>query len=253
MDWNMVICSVKGHVTYAPDERPLHDRLQAVAPGGPAWRCLRCAVFVPGPPRGAGPADEAPQLLRGPALRDALILRLLAVERLFRGLLFLVLGYAVLRFERSEASLRELFERALPQARSLAQVFAVNLDTSSTVQHLRHVLDAKPHTLTLIAGGLFAYAAVEIVEAVGLWRLARWGEYFALVATAAFLPLEIYELVDRFTVVKIVIFALNVFAVVYLLVAKRLFGLRGGKAAYEAERHSESLLEIERAAAEQTG
>ena len=34
----------------------------------------------------------------------------------------------------------------------------------------------------------------------------------------------------------------------YLLWTKRLFGLRGGHAAFEAERHSASLLEVERAA-----
>ncbi|KJK57274.1 DUF2127 domain-containing protein [Saccharothrix sp. ST-888] len=253
MDWNTAVCALSGHVTYAPDEPALHDRLRAVAPSGPAWRCLRCAVFAPGPPQGSGPADEAPQVLRGPALRDAVILRLLAVERLLRGLLFLVLGYALVRFERSENSLRELFGRALPRAGALAQVFAVNLDTSSTVRHLRHLLDTRPQTLLLVAGGLFAYAAIELVEAVGLWRLARWGEYFAFVATAVFLPLEIYELVDRVTAVKVVIFLLNVFAVVYLLFAKRLFGLRGGKAAYQAARRSGSLLEIERAAAGPAG
>jgi len=40
----------------------------------------------------------------------------------------------------------------------------------------------------------------------------------------------------------------NVAAVVYLVWTKRLFGLRGGHAAFEAERHSVSLLEVEHAA-----
>jgi hypothetical protein len=34
-------------------------------------------------------------------------------------------------------------------------------------------------------------------------------------------------------------------AVVYLLLSKRLFGLRGGKKAYEEQRHESSLLEVE--------
>jgi len=34
----------------------------------------------------------------------------------------------------------------------------------------------------------------------------------------------------------------------YLLFAKRLFGLRGGRRAYDAERHGEQLLEVERSA-----
>jgi hypothetical protein len=38
---------------------------------------------------------------------------------------------------------------------------------------------------------------------------------------------------------------INVAAVIYLLLSKRLFGLRGGKAAYDEERHESSLLEVE--------
>jgi len=37
---------------------------------------------------------------------------------------------------------------------------------------------------------------------------------------------------------------------VYLVVSKRLFGARGGAAAYRAERETESLLEVEAAASE---
>jgi uncharacterized membrane protein (DUF2068 family) len=64
-----------------------------------------------------------------------------------------------------------------------------------------------------------------------------------------FIPVEIYELLERVTWLRVVAFALNVFAVVYILWTKRLFGFRGGRAAFETERHSESLLEVERAAA----
>src|SRR5664280_1117170 len=43
---------------------------------------------------------------------------------------------------------------------------------------------------------LGAYAALEAIEGVGLWLLKRWGEYFAAVATAIFLPLEVRELIS---------------------------------------------------------
>ena len=59
--------------------------------------------------------------------------------------------------------------------------------------------------------------------------------------------MEIYELVERVTWLRVVAFAFNVFAVVYILWTKRLFGFRGGRAAFEAERHSQSLLEVEQA------
>ena len=79
--------------------------------------------------------------------------------------------------------------------------------------------------------------------------MKRWGEYVAVVGTAVFIPLEVYELVERVTWLRVVAFAFNVFAVIYILWTKRLFGFRGGRAAFEAERHSQSLLEVEHAAA----
>ena len=46
---------------------------------------------------------------------------------------------------------------------------------------------------------------------------------------------------------KLAALVLNLFAVLDLLWTKRLFGFRGGRAAFEAERHGASLLEVERA------
>ena len=71
MDWDLRTCARKGHVTYAPDEEQLRAKLTATTPLGEAWRCLRCGSYVLGEPHGHGPADEAPTLLRGRALRSA--------------------------------------------------------------------------------------------------------------------------------------------------------------------------------------
>ena len=55
-------------------------------------------------------------------------------------------------------------------------------------------------------------------------------------ATSSLLPFEVYELTVRLSPLKIVFIALNVAIVLYLLLAKRLFGLRGGAAAEERVR-----------------
>ena len=114
---------------------------------------------------------------------------------------------------------------------------------------IQKALETDRHTLTLISLGVLAYGALELVEAVGLWLMKRWGEYVAVVGTAVFIPLEVYEIVETVTWLKVGALLLNIFAVVYILWTKRLFGFRGGRAAFDAERHSESLLEVERAAA----
>ncbi|MGH3636719.1 MAG: DUF2127 domain-containing protein, partial [Mycobacterium sp.] len=103
-------------------------------------------------------------------------------------------------------------------------------------------------TLALLTLVLAAYATLELVEGVGLWLLARWGEYFAVVATSIFLPLEIHDLTKGITLTRALTFTINVAAVVYLLISKRLFGLRGGRKAYDDERRGEQLIDLERAA-----
>jgi uncharacterized membrane protein (DUF2068 family) len=247
-DWNLRSCGRQGHVTYAPTEEDLASRLHVDTPAGEAWRCLRCGLFVPGEPTGGGPADDAPIVLRGKALRDAFILRLLAAERAIRGLLLVALAYGVYKFNGAQDSLEQVFRTYLPLLRPLADKLGIDLESTGPVKLIEKALNADHSTLELVALGVLAYGLLELLEAVGLWLMKRWGEYVAVVGTAIFIPLEIYEILEKVTWLRIVAFAFNVFAVVYIVWTKRLFGFRGGKDAFEAERHSESLLEVEAAA-----
>ena len=38
MDWSLLGCGAGGHVTFAPDEPGLRDRLGVAVPEGQAWR-----------------------------------------------------------------------------------------------------------------------------------------------------------------------------------------------------------------------
>ncbi|WP_412741969.1 DUF2127 domain-containing protein [Krasilnikovia sp. MM14-A1004] len=216
---------------------------------GAAWRCLRCGDFVLGEPRLAGPAADAPLVPRGRALRDTIILRLLAFERFTKGVLVLAAGYGVIRFRGSRDAIERAFHEDVPLLKPFTDKLGWNLENSAIVETIRHVLEARSDTLLWVAIALIVYAVLQLIEGTGLWLLKRWGEYFALIATSLGLPIEIYELTERLTWFRIAALVINVAAVAYLLVSKRLFGLRGGRAAYEAERHEMSLLEVEHAAA----
>jgi uncharacterized membrane protein (DUF2068 family) len=248
VDWSLLTCARQGHITYAPDEARLRGRLHVPTPAGEAWRCLRCGTYVHGAPHGGGPAEEAPLVLRGRQLRDAFILRFFAVERFVRGLIVVVAAYGVWRFTQSRASIERIFDEEIPLLRPLANQVGWDLDHSKIIQTIRDLFELKASTLTWVAIGLLGYAAIEIVEAVGLWMLKRWGEYFAVVATSFGLPIEIYELIERVTVVRIGALIINLGLVAYIVITKRLFGVRGGKKAHEAERHAASLIEVEQAA-----
>jgi uncharacterized membrane protein (DUF2068 family) len=247
-DWSVRSCGLHGHVTYRPDEPELAERLRAETVAGEAWRCLRCSAYVTGEPHGNGPADAAPLVLRGRALRDAFVLRLLAAERFVRGLLLVALAYGVHKFNGSRDALQRVFDEYLPTLRPLADKLGVDLQNTGPVKLIEKALHAQHSTLTLVSLGVLGYGVLQLTEGVGLWLIKRWGEYVAVIGTSIFVPLEIYELAEKVTWLRIFAFAVNIFAVVYLLWTKRLFGLRGGHAAFEAERHGESLLEVERAA-----
>jgi uncharacterized membrane protein (DUF2068 family) len=251
VDWSLLSCGRGGHVTYAPDEPALRGRLTAQTPSGEAWRCLRCGTFVIGPPGAGGPAAAAPQVRRGKEVRSAFILRIFAIERLLRALVIGAAAFGVWRFSYSRLSLEQEFNRALPDVRRLYTDLGFNFQHSTLIGLVNHALALNSRTLGYLAIGLAVYAVIELVEGVGLWLLKRWGEYFAMVATSIFLPYEVYDLTVKFTVLRLLTLVVNLALVVYLVVSRRLFGVRGGKKAYEERMREDSILDAAEEAAEE--
>lgn len=60
------------------------------------------------------------------------------------------------------------------------------------------------------------YSGFLYTEGIGLWLQKRWAEYLTTIATALLIPVEIYELYERFTWVRVSIIVLNLFIVWYL-------------------------------------
>src|SRR5581483_24507 len=247
IDFALRSCGLRGHATFAPDEPDLRERLKADTPAGQACGCWHCETFVVGPPRDSSPANTAPEIPRGRMLRDRTLMRALAVERAIRCVILLLVAAGVFKVTGSRERLRHAFEQDLPLLKPLANQIGFNPDNSKIVHHIAHAFSLSSSTLTWIAIGLTAYAVIELIEAIGLWLVARWGEYFAVVATSVFLPLEVYELTEKVTALRVTAFLINVVAVVWLLWSKRLFGLNGGGEAYREEHRTESLLTVERA------
>ena len=252
MDWSLLGCGRSGHATYAPAEAELRERLSVQTAAGQAWRCLRCGTFVPGEPAGSGPAAAAPDVRRGKDLRGAFILRVFAIERYFRVLVFGVAAFAVWRFEYARASVDATFDRDYPIVRTLLSQLGYDVNRSKLVGLLQRALTMSSATISLIAALLAVYAVIELVEGTGLWLARRWGEYFAMVVTSLGLPYEIYDLTSKITATRVIFFVINLALVLYLVITKRLFGVRGGKDAYEARLKGESILQaaIASAAAE---
>jgi uncharacterized membrane protein (DUF2068 family) len=213
-----------------------------------AWRCLRCGAFVTGEPHGSGPAAAAPLVRRGSELRSELILRVFAVERFLRFLIFAGAAYGIWRFRYDRAGIEQAFNHDLPAIRALYRDLGFNVHHSKLLGLIQHSFTLTPRTLAYLAIGLAIYALIELTESIGLWQGKRWGEYFAMVATSIFLPYEVYDLTVKITWLRVAAFVINLLLVAYLVWTKRLFGVRGGKKAYDARLRTESVIEVEQAA-----
>ncbi len=198
---------------------------------------------MPGEPAGSGPAAAAPDVRRGKDLRSAVILRVFAIERYFRALVFAVAAFAVWRFEYARVSIDATFDREYPIVRTLLGQLGYNVDRSKLVGLFQRALTMSSATISLIAVLLAAYAVVEAIEGTGLWLAKRWGEYFAMVVTSFGLPYEIYEMTSKITATRVIFFVINLALVLYLVITKRLLRVRGGKRAYEARLKGESILQ----------
>ena len=254
IDWELVTCGVR--VTLRPVEASGPGDPHLVRDGnGVRWhRCLRCDGWFALPPEADVPQsapgrEEIVIPLRGKPLRDRIVLRLIALDRLVHFVVLGLLGVAVLAFAANRATLRDEFYRVLAALQGGVAGGPVQTSGHVGILHdLDRLFSLRTGTLKEVGIALLAYAALEGVEAIGLWFAQRWAEYLTFVSTTLLLPLEVYEIATKGTPLKVIGFLINVAVVVYLLLRKRLFGLRGGAAADEAERERDMGWEaIERA------
>ena len=235
MDWSLRSCARSGHVTYRPNETDLATKLSVETPQGQAWKCLRCGAYIIEEPFSHGPADKAPEVLHAGQIRDRFIIRFLAVERGARGLIVFLLGLAVWQLHESQDTIVNKLNNALPLLKPFADQIGWNLKDSGIVKFLTNILTTKPGTLTLITGALLAYGLLQLVEGGGLWFQKRWAEYLTVVATSAFIPLEIYEISHKVTFLRVGALVVNIAAVIWLIWTKHLFGFNGGAQAAHDE------------------
>lgn len=236
------VCSRRGHVTPAAlvqDLRQEDAGLGVDLPDGRRMaRCTRCDVWIATTPPATPIRDTLPPLKtmkvprRGRSLREAIIIRIIAIDRALHSFLFGLLALLLILVETNLADLKH-------QASDL--IGRVTGDTGQGAtqgiidRELQRILHLSKGTLVILIATACAYCIVEGVEAVGLWKEQRWAEYLTAVATAGFLPFEIKELIDKQTFLRVTALVVNLAILVWLLWRKRLFGLNGGVRATQAE------------------
>ena len=140
-------------------------------------------------------------------LNGAVGVRGIAIVEAVKGLLVLLVGFGLLSLAHRDV---EQFAAEL--------VRHAHLNPASHYPHIfiEAATKATDSRLWMLALAAFLYAALRLSEAYGLWHRRRWAEVFAVVTGALYLPVEIYELIERVTVVRITVFAVNAMIVAFL-------------------------------------
>jgi uncharacterized membrane protein (DUF2068 family) len=233
-----LVCARRGHVTPAATVAELRQAdagLGIDLPDGRRMsRCVRCDVWVASRPPAHPESAHLPPLgdlrlpRRGEELREAIIIRVIAVDRAIHSVVFGLVAILVFAVKLNLGGLQAQAHSLLGGLRTTVAQTGQEPQRGFIARELVRLLGLSSHTLLVLALTATAYCVVEAVEAVGLWHERRWAEYLTAVATAGFLPFEVHELLVRVTVVRIVALIVNLAILVWLVWRKRLFGIGGG-------------------------
>jgi uncharacterized membrane protein (DUF2068 family) len=128
----------------------------------------------------------------------------------------------------------KLFKGFVLLAVAIGALRLLHQDVAAIVDHWINAFKVDPHNryilwllaklplvndrkLTELSVGTFIYSAVFLTEGTGLALSKRWAEYFTIITTSSFLPLEVYELIHHATIAKGVALAINIVVVIYLV------------------------------------
>ncbi len=140
------------------------------------------------------------------------VLFLIGLFKLFKALLLIAVGIGAVKF---------LHKDLASSAMHWVQVLRVDPDNRYVHGILVRIFRVTPKQLRELSVGTFLYAGLFLIEGTGLLLRKHWAEYFTIITTALFIPLEIYELARHFTLVKLVVTVINVLIVWYLVARVR--------------------------------
>jgi uncharacterized membrane protein (DUF2068 family) len=99
----------------------------------------------------------------------------------------------------------------------------LHLDPDNYLVHevVTRLSGLKPSRLKQLAAGTFFYATLHLIEGTGLILRQRWAGYLTVVMTSSLLPIELYEIYQKQSAVRISVLLVNLAIVIYLIVKLR--------------------------------
>src|SRR5882724_5816452 len=152
------------------------------------------------------PAHE-PAILREP--RRHRYLKLIAIFKIAKGVLLLVLGISLLFLNTRTRWMDALSNWAADE---------ILLKHSKPIAFLLHKVQAMLAGGTLRATGFLAlfYTTILFTEGIGVYMQQRWAEFLMIFATATLIPLEVRHILHHPGLVGVLILLANCFIVWFL-------------------------------------
>jgi len=151
--------------------------------------------------------DSPIQLDPAPKKHNAWLL-LIAAFKLTQALLFAAVGVGAMRLLHKDVG---------DEIQRLADHLRFNPE-SRFINFLLEKADfIDDRMLVRIGAVVFIYAGLDLVEGIGLYLEKAWAEYLTLFITGSFLPWEIFEVLSRFTPIRVSLLIVNALVFAYLL------------------------------------
>jgi uncharacterized membrane protein (DUF2068 family) len=140
--------------------------------------------------------------------RSDRVILLIAIFKLAKASLLVLAGIGVLRFVHEDAA------RAIEHGAELIRIDPHGHYAQAVIAKVDRI---DPTRAELIGIATFVYAAVFATEGLGLLTRKRWAEWFTVIVTASFVPLEAYEIAKEPHPLRIVVLLVNLAIVAYLV------------------------------------
>jgi uncharacterized membrane protein (DUF2068 family) len=135
-------------------------------------------------------------------------LRIIAYFKLLKGTVLFILAIGVLHLLSRDVG--EMLKHWL----DLLRIDPENKYAASLLSRAGLLNNKKIEALSALT---FAYSGMFLTEGIGLFLEKRWAEWFSVIATASFIPLEVFEACKHVSAVKIVLVIANMGIVGFLI------------------------------------
>jgi len=146
-------------------------------------------------------------------IKRAPTLYAIIVAKLLKGLLFA--GLALAAYMISDNNLPEEYRNLFHQVNNTFHL-KVNPEKQFWVDIAAKVDSLTEARMVHIAEGTLIYSLFALVEGVGLMFRVPWAGWLSIGESVFFIPIEVFELIHRFTPLVLAILIFNVFLVWYL-------------------------------------